>query len=148
MGWEGLKGLLEELSKMWHSSRVPCYSFRLFQHSSPCHHSNSGLGISIWESLKVSHHVYTGVLLQYTQYRYLCTSICHYNLRYTYRSYLRSYIQGTTCSVGSASWLPWLWASSDCVQRRASVSLLWDTFHMGWEAKHPILELCKRSEVP
>ena len=60
----------------------------------------------MWETLKVSHRVYTGVLLQYTRYRYLCTSICHEISRYTYRSYPGSYIQGTTCLEGSASWLP------------------------------------------
>ena len=33
---------------------------------------------------------------------------CHDILRYTYRSYPRSYIRGTTCSAGNASWLPQL----------------------------------------
>ena len=93
-------------------------------------------------------HVYTGILLQHTQHRYLCTLVCHDISRYTYHSYPRSYIWGTTCSEGIASWLPRLWSSLNCVQRRASVSLLWDTFHIGWEAKHPMLGLCKRSEIP
>ena len=108
--WEGPKGLLRELSKTWRSSWAPCYSVRFFWHSSPCSRSDSGLGISTWESFEVSYHVYTGVLLQYTQYWYLCTSVCHYNSRYTYRSYPKSYTWGTTCSMSSTFWLPWLWA--------------------------------------
>ena len=133
---------------MWHSSGAPCYLVEFCQHSSPRCHLDSRVGISSWEIHKVSHCVYTGFLLQYTRYRYLCTSIYHNILRYTYRSYPRSYIWGTICSAGGASWLPWLWASSDCTQRQASVSLLWDTFHMGWYAKHPLLGLRKRPEVP
>ena len=92
--------------------------------NSPCCHSDLGLGISSC--------VYTGFLLQYTQYWYLCTSVCYYILKYTYCSYLESDIWGTTRFKGSASWLPLLWASWDCVQRRGSLSLLWDSFHMGW----------------
>ena len=115
--WEGLKRLLGELSETLRSSGVLCYSIRFFLHSSPWCHSDSGLGFSTWEAFEVSHHVYIGVLLQYTWYWYLCISFCHDILRYTYRSYPRSYIRGTTCPEGSASWLPRLWTFSDCVQR-------------------------------
>ena len=38
-------------------------------------HSHSGMGISLWDTFEVSHSVHTGVLLQYAQYRYLCTSV-------------------------------------------------------------------------
>jgi len=134
---------------MWRSFGVSCCFVRLFRHSSTQCHSDSGLGFSYGGTFEVSSRVYTRVLLQHTRYRYLCTLFCHDISRYTYRSYPRSYIWGITCLEGSASWLPRLWLSSDCVQRRASVSFLWDTFfHIGWEAKHPMLGLCKRSEIP
>ena len=32
---------------------------------------------------------------------------------------------------------------ADCVKRRTLVSLLWDTFFLGWPLKHPLLELAK-----
>ena len=55
---------------MRHSSEIPSYPVGLFRHFSPLCHSDSRLGISTWETLKVSYRVYTGFLLQYTQYRY------------------------------------------------------------------------------
>ena len=148
MWWECPKGLSRELSKMWRSTKAPYCSVRLFWHSSPYRHSNSGLGISLWETFEVSHRVYTGLLLQYTQYWYLCTSICHNIQRCTYRNYPGTYIRGTTCSEGNASCLTQLYASSDYVHRQVYVLLLWGTFHMGWEVKHPMLGLYKRSEIP
>ena len=36
----------------------------------------------------------------------------------------------------------------DCVQRRTLISILWDTFILGWPSKHPLLRLCKRYEIP
>ena len=94
--WEGPKGLLRELPETWHSFGTPGYPVELCRHSSPFYHSNSGLGISSWEILEVSCHVYIGVLLQYTQRQYLCTLVCYYIQRYTYNSYSGSYIRGTT----------------------------------------------------
>ena len=35
-----------------------------------------------------------------------------------------------------------------CVQRRTLISLLWDTFFLGWPSKHPLLGLYQRSEIP
>ena len=66
------------ISETWHSFKVPCCSVGLFLHSFLCGHLNSGLGISLWDTLEVHYRVYIGVLLQYTRYRYLCTSVCHY----------------------------------------------------------------------
>ena len=71
------KDFLEKLSEMWHSFEVPCCFVKLFQHPSPCHHLDLGLGISTWETLEVFHCVYIGVSLQYTPYRYLYTLVCH-----------------------------------------------------------------------
>ena len=47
---------------------------------------------------RVSGCVHSGVLLQHACYRYLCASVCYDIQRYTYRSYFKSYIRGTTCS--------------------------------------------------
>ena len=62
--WEGPTGLPWKISETWHSSETPCCSIRLFRHSFPYDHSDSGLRISLWETLDLSHHVYIGVLLQ------------------------------------------------------------------------------------
>ena len=121
--WEGPKGLLGELPETWCSFRAPSYSIRLSRHSTTWCYSDLRMGISMWETRAVSRRVYIGVLLRYTWHRYLCTLVFHYILRYTYRNYPGSYIWGITCSAGSASWLPQLYASPDCVQRQASVSL-------------------------
>ena len=96
------KGLLGELLETWRSSGEPGYFVESCRHSTTRCHSNSGMGIFMWETRAVSHHVYAGVLLQYTRHRYLCTSVCHYILRYTHRSYPESYIRGTTRFKGSA----------------------------------------------
>ena len=101
--WEGPTGLPWELLEMWRSSEASCYPVELFRHSFTRYHSDLGMGFSMWETLEVSHHVYIGVLLQYTQYRYLYTSVCHDISRYTYRSYPESYIQGTTYPKDNAS---------------------------------------------
>ena len=114
----------------WRSFGVPCDSVKLFWHSSTQCHSHSGMGISLWDTLEVSHHVHIGVLLQYAQYRYLCTSVYYGTPRYTYHSHSGSCIWDTTHPASSASWLPCLLASEDYVQRRAFVSLLWDIHHI------------------
>ena len=75
--WEGWAGLAWELSETWRSSKAPCHSIRLFQHSFIRCHLDSGIGISLWDTLNVPYRVYTGVLLQYTRYRYIYTSVCH-----------------------------------------------------------------------
>ena len=80
------------ISETWHSFKVPCCSVGLFLHSFLCGHLNSGLGISLWDTLEVHYRVYIGVLLQYTRYRYLCISFCHDISMYTYCSYHGSYI--------------------------------------------------------
>ena len=65
LGWEGPKGLLGELLEMWRSFETPGYPVEFCRQSSSCCHSNSGLGISTWETLEVSYRVYTRVLLKY-----------------------------------------------------------------------------------
>ena len=60
-----------------------------------------------------------------------------------YHSHSESYIQDTTCPKGITFWLSHLSASKDCVQRQASVSLLWDTLHMGWASKKSCLGFAK-----
>ena len=63
-------------------------------------------------------------------------------------SHSGAYLWCATCPKGITSWLPQLSSSADCVQRRTLVSLLWDTFILGWLSKYPLLGLCKRSKVP
>ena len=50
-------------------------------------------------------------------------------------SHSGSCIRDTTHPAGSTSWLPRLSVSKDYVQRRAFVSLPWDTLYMGWALK-------------
>ena len=73
---EGQHRLLWELPRMWHSSEMPSYSVKFCRHSFTQSHSDSGLGISTWETHEVSHRSCSGVLLQHTQHRYLCASVC------------------------------------------------------------------------
>ena len=146
--WEGPLGLLGELLQIWHLFETSRDSIGLFRYYSTHCHSQSGMGISIWDIRKLSHRAHIGVLLQYAWFQYLYTSICYASSRYTYCSHSRYYFQDTTHFVGFAPWLPRLSMSEDCVQRRTSVSFLWDTFFMGWELKYLILKLCKRFEVP
>ena len=108
----------------------------------------SRLGVTMWHLDHLSLCDHTGVLLQHARIRYFSTSFCHSCLRYAHCSYSRSYIRGTTCTESSASWLPRLWSSEECVPRRTLVSFLWDTFILGWPSKHPLLRLCKRSQIP
>ena len=110
-------------------------------------HSHSGMRISMWDTLEVSNHDNTGVLLQYARYQYLCNSVWYDSQRYTYCSHFGSCVRDTTCPAGSASWLPCLSVSKDYVQGRASVSLLWDTLHIRWVPKHPCLGFAKRSKI-
>ena len=109
--------------------------------------SHSGMGISLWDTLEMSYRVYTGVLIQYTWYRYLYSSICHDIQRYIYRSHCRSYIQDTTCLEGIVSWLPRLSVSEDCP--KMSFCLI-SVRHLlcRVSVKHPMLGLCKRSKIP
>ena len=44
-----------------------------------------------------SRRVHTGVLLQYSCYRYFCASVYYGISWHTYRSYPRTHFQGTTC---------------------------------------------------
>ena len=61
--WEGLEGLLWELPGSWHSSGTPGHSVGFLRHNATWSHSNSGMGISLWETRVLSRRVYTGVLL-------------------------------------------------------------------------------------
>ena len=146
--WEGPSRLLGKLLQIWYSFGTPRGSIKLFWYCSNHCHSQSGMGISIWDTRAMSHRDHIGVLLQYAQFRYLYTSVCYADSRYTYRSHSGSYIRDTTRPTGSASWLPRLSASEDYVQRWDSVSFLWDTVFMGWALKHLMLKRCKRSEIP
>ena len=89
------------------------------------------------QSLVLRDH--TGVLLQYARIWLFCTSFYHSRSRYAHCSHSRSYIWGATHTEGSASWLPQLWSSWDCVQRWIHVSFMWDTIFLGWASKHPLL---------
>ena len=90
--WEGQGELLWELLGSWHSSRMPGHFAGFFQHYITRCNSDSGMGISLWETRALSRRVYSGVLLQHTRHRYLYALICFYTQRYTYRSYSRCYI--------------------------------------------------------
>ena len=76
------------------------------------------------------------------------TLFSHFCSRYTYCCHIGAYLQCATCPEGIAPWLPQLSSFANCIQRRTPVSLLWDTFILGWLSKHPLLKLCKRSKVP
>ena len=91
---------------MWRSSEALCDSVGLCRHFFTQCHSHSGMGLSLWYTLEVSHRVHTGVILQYAWYRYLCTLVCYCTPRYTYRSHFGSCIWDTTHSVGNASDYP------------------------------------------
>ena len=146
--WEGPKGLLGELLQTWCSIGAPRDSIRFFRYYYTHCHSQSGMGISIWDTRELSHRDHSGFLLQHAQFRYLYTSVCYAHSRYMYRSHAGHCFRDTTHSKHIASWLSLVSTSDDCVQRRTSVSLLWDTFFMGWSSKHLMLGLCKRSKVP
>ena len=94
--WEGQYKLLWELPGPWHSSRMPGHSIKFLWHYATRCHSNSWIGISMWETRALSCRVYIGVLLQHTRHWYLCASIRYAILRYTYSSYPGSYCWGTT----------------------------------------------------
>ena len=85
---------------------------------------NRGLGVTVWHLGHLSLRDHTRVLLQYAWIWLYSTSFYHSHSRYAHRNHSRSYIQGATCLEGKVCWLPRLWASEDCVQRRALVSLL------------------------
>ena len=85
----------------------------------------------MWDTHELSLNEHTGVLLQYAQFWFFCASVYYSCSRYTYSSHSVAYLQYATCSEGIASWLPQMSMSKDYVQRRTSVSLLWDTFFMG-----------------
>ena len=53
-------------------------------------------GLLLWEALKVSRRVYTGVLLQYARPRYLCTLVYYGILWYMYHSHLGLHFRGAT----------------------------------------------------
>ena len=73
---EGQHGLLWELPRPWRSSGTPGNSVGFCRHSSFQSHSDLELGISTWETHKVSRCVYSGVLLQHTQHSIpLCLSL-------------------------------------------------------------------------
>ena len=116
---------------MWCSFRRPYDSIGLFQYCSTHCHSQLGMGISMWDTGELSHHDHIGVLLQHARFRYLYTTVCYADSRYTYRSHSKSCFRDTTHSMGSASWLPSLSTSEDIVQGWTSVSFLWDIFFMG-----------------
>ena len=101
--WEGQDRLPWEIPGPWRSSETPGHSTKFLQHYATQCHSDSGMGISLWETHALPHRVYSGVLLQLTQHRYLCVLVCFYIQRYTYRSYSGSYIRGATRPWGSAS---------------------------------------------
>ena len=73
---EGQHGLLWELPRPWRSSGTPGNSVGFCRHSSFQSHSDLELGISTWETHKVSCCVYSGFLLQHTQHSIpLCLSL-------------------------------------------------------------------------
>ena len=96
--WEGQDGFFWELPEPWRSSKMPSHSVGLLRHCSTRSHSDSGMGVPLWETWEMSGHVHLGVLLQHAQHQYLCTSFCYHIMKYTYRSYSESYIRGTTRS--------------------------------------------------
>ena len=95
--WEGQEGLLWELPGSWRSSKMPVHSIGFLWHNATQCHSNSRMGISMWETLPLSRRVYTGVLLQHTWHRHLCASVRYMIQRYVYSGYPRSCCRGTTC---------------------------------------------------
>ena len=132
---------------MWHSFGTPRYLIRLlWYYSSDCH-IQEGLGISLWDTRELSLRDHIWVLLQYAWFWLFYISFHHFCSRYSYSSHSRAYLWCATCFEGIISWLPWMSSLANCVQRRTLVSLLRDTFIMGWLSKHLMLGLCKRSEV-
>ena len=71
--------------------------------------------------------------------QYLSFLFC---LRYAHCGHFRYCIRGAPCPEGSASWLPWLWSSEDCVQRWAYIFVLWDSVFLRWYSEHLLVDLC------
>ena len=76
--WEGQDELHWELPSLWCSSETPNHSIGFLWHYATRCHSNSRMGISLWETRVLSCCVYSGVLVQHTWNRYLCASVCIY----------------------------------------------------------------------
>ena len=60
-------------------------------------HLAFGDGLLYVRNSRGSRRVHTGVLLQYSCYRYFCASVYYGISWHTYRSYPRTHFQGTTC---------------------------------------------------
>ena len=87
----------------WYSFGMPRGSIRFFRYCFTHCHSQSGMGISMWDTREMSHCDHSGVLLQHARFRYLYTSVCYVGSRYTYCSHSRYYFRNTTCFAGVAS---------------------------------------------
>ena len=101
------------------------------------------MGVSLWDPSELFHHDHIGVLLQYAQFRFISTSFHHFCSRYSSCSHSGAYLWCATRFKGIASWLPQLPSSADCVQRRTLISLLQDTFILGWPSNTPYLSFAK-----
>ena len=75
----------------------------------------------MWRPGHLSIRAYTGALLQHAWIWLFSTSLCYSCLRYVHRGHSGYCIRRAPCLEGSASWLPRLWESKDCVQRRAYI---------------------------
>ena len=130
------------------SIRNAMLSYGLLQYCSTHCHSQSEMGISMWDTHELSLHDHIEVLLQHARIQLFYTLFHHFCSSYTYRSHTGACLWCTTRFKGGVSWLPQFSSSANYVQRWTLVFLLWDTFFMGWSWKHSMLELCKRSEIP
>ena len=85
---------------------TPRDSIELFQYCSTHYHSQSGLGISMWDTRELSLCDHIGVLLHYAWFWFFCASVYYLCSRYTWSSHFGAYLWCATCSEGIASWLP------------------------------------------
>ena len=87
---------------------------------------------TLWRPSHLSIFADPGVLLQHAWIQFSSTSLFYLRLRYTHCSHTTACCRCASCFEGKASWLPRLWVTEDCVQRRDDFRLLWACRRLGW----------------
>ena len=97
-------------------------------------HSQSEMEVTVWRLGHLSDHADPGVLLQHAWFWFFNTFLFYSCSRYVHCSHTTTCCRCASCSKGRASWLSWLWVSTDCVQRRDDFRFLWASRILRWSS--------------
>ena len=125
------------------SFKIPSHFGGLHQHWPTRCHSQLGLGVTVWRLGQMSFCADSRVLFQHAWNWFFSTSLFYSHSRYTHCCHTVVCCGCAPCSQGRASWLPWMWAFDDCVQRRDDVYFLRAPFWLGWSSVTPCKTFAK-----